>query len=63
MIASTLLATVRLDNVRDPAATAPYAVADAPKKSPTNTPAVNFAMNLASLGQVRLYHGVADSVS
>jgi hypothetical protein len=54
MIASLFLVTVQLDNVPDPVATAPYAVADAPKKSPTNTPTMNFAMNLAPLGQVKL---------
>jgi hypothetical protein len=46
MIASSLLVTLQQDNVPHPVATAPYAVADAPKKSPTNTPAMNFAMNL-----------------
>jgi len=54
MIAAPFLVTVELDNVTDALATAPYAVDDAPKKIPTNTPTMNFAMNLASLGQERL---------
>jgi hypothetical protein len=54
IVATPFSVTVQLDNVSDLVATAPYAVADAPKKSPTNTPTMNFAMNLAPLGQVRL---------
>jgi hypothetical protein len=54
MIASTLLATVQFDNVPDPVTIAPYAVADAPKKRPTNTPTMNLAMKVAPLEEVRL---------
>jgi hypothetical protein len=44
LVASPCLLTIQPDNVPEPAATAPYAPTEAPKKMPTTTPMMNFAM-------------------
>jgi hypothetical protein len=53
MTAAPFLVTVPLDSVPAPRAAAPYALAEAPKESPTNTPTMNFAMKVAPFRQVR----------